>query len=157
LTRFTRRALAQQALSTPSCDSTPRTTSTSCWKAGLRERCSWASSRSCTTDSATSPGAPRKAALSRLTDESLKRKNNEQAAADCLFYFADLFPDPDLDCDEYPFESTWQGAHTSGSSQRYSVQPLPVSENRSAGNALGQWYFNDRILEGDRFWVQIDP
>jgi hypothetical protein len=37
------------------------------------------------------------------------------------------------------------------------VQPLPVSENRSAGNALGQWYFNDRILEGDRFWVQIDP
>ncbi|MFH8582451.1 NucA/NucB deoxyribonuclease domain-containing protein [Streptomyces zaomyceticus] len=57
-----------------------------------------------------------------------------------------------LDCDEFPFGSTWEGPAGGGD---YSVRYLNSSQNRSAGGTLGVWYRMDRILHRDQFWVRI--
>ncbi|SDP96349.1 Deoxyribonuclease NucA/NucB [Actinopolyspora xinjiangensis] len=71
-------------------------------------------------------------------------------------------PGPGLyDCDEYAFASTYEGAarHEYEGSQHeghYSVRWVNRSQNREAGSRLGRWYTNDRILNGDEFFVPID-
>ncbi|MBK3641009.1 MULTISPECIES: NucA/NucB deoxyribonuclease domain-containing protein [Streptomyces] len=59
------------------------------------------------------------------------------------------------DCDEYPFQSTEQGA--SSPNWDFSVRAVPNGENRSAGGLLRWYYFSDRILynAADPFWVEI--
>ncbi|RVU20960.1 hypothetical protein EOT10_26930 [Streptomyces antnestii] len=61
-------------------------------------------------------------------------------------------PSTDLDCDEYPFGSTWEGP---AAGPNFSVRYLSTSQNRSAGATLGNWYKVDRILHRDRFYVAI--
>lgn len=58
-----------------------------------------------------------------------------------------------LDCDEYPFASTWEGARSG--INYFSVKYLDSTQNRSAGSQLGDWYTKDRILHKDGFYVQI--
>lgn len=58
------------------------------------------------------------------------------------------------DCDEYPFQSTDEGA--SSVTWDFSVRAVPFSENRAAGGLLTWYYFSDRILHrSDAFWVEI--
>ncbi|MEU1037794.1 NucA/NucB deoxyribonuclease domain-containing protein [Streptomyces sp. NPDC005551] len=58
------------------------------------------------------------------------------------------------DCDEYPFQSTEEGA--GNFTWDFSVRAVPNGENRSAGGLLRWYYFSDRILYGtDAFWVEI--
>lgn len=59
------------------------------------------------------------------------------------------------DCDEYPFASTWQGSSTNGS-DNFSVSLISSDSNQAAGTWLGTWYAYDRILDGDRFHVQVE-
>ncbi|MFJ3671560.1 NucA/NucB deoxyribonuclease domain-containing protein [Streptomyces sp. NPDC090106] len=58
------------------------------------------------------------------------------------------------DCDEYPFQSTDEGA---GSPVwDFSVRAVPRAENQAAGGLLIWYYFSDRILHNtDEFWVDI--
>jgi hypothetical protein len=76
-----------------------------------------------------------------------------------------------LDCDEYPFASTYEGAAAyeyfsqgkhrpgdpSGNEQYYSYSacPIPWWDNQAAGGALARWYAADHILEKDPFWVEV--
>jgi hypothetical protein len=71
-------------------------------------------------------------------------------------------------CDEYPFASTAQGAgaRSRGLPWDFSVKAVTTSHNASAGNALGQFYRDDRILYSlnkpigefvDLFYVEILP
>lgn len=76
-----------------------------------------------------------------------------------------------MDCDEYPFASTYEGAaayeyHLKPNGRpgdppgnpahySYSACPLDLSQNRSAGATLGHWYARDHILEKDPFWVAV--
>lgn len=54
------------------------------------------------------------------------------------------------DCDEFPFASTYQGG---ASGQPFSVRYLDATGNQKAGNALNQFYVNQRILHTDKFFV----
>lgn len=59
------------------------------------------------------------------------------------------------DCDEYPFQSTEEGA--ANFTWDFSVRAVPSGENRSAGGLLRWYYFSDRVLYGnDAFWVEIN-
>ena len=105
--------------------------------------------------------------ISRLIDANLQAQNRATACPSSL-------PRPPGDsCDEYPFASTYQGAALSGGGPRtfpycavvlvtqstgangYSVCMLPADQNSGAGSILGAMYLNNRVLDGDDFWVQI--
>jgi hypothetical protein len=86
--------------------------------------------------------------------------NNRVVRATCRQY------DPNwgttgMECDEYPFRSTWEGAHYTekwpNSAQKYSARMVDGDENGLAGTQLGVWYTQDHILAKDAFWVQINP
>ncbi|MFE5614200.1 NucA/NucB deoxyribonuclease domain-containing protein [Streptomyces sp. NPDC056524] len=57
-----------------------------------------------------------------------------------------------LDCDEFPFGSTFQGA---GFSRHFSVRYLSLSQNRSAGGTLAGFYKKERILHQGSFTVML--
>jgi hypothetical protein len=57
-------------------------------------------------------------------------------------------------CDEYPFNSTNQGAGYVGR-HRISVKAIPGKDNSTAGSFLAQFYVRNRILNDDTFWVQV--
>ncbi|WP_176728622.1 Ig-like domain-containing protein [Planobispora rosea] len=90
----------------------------------------------------------------------------------CRYYFPNSFvnplrsrlePDPKkgIDCDEYPFASTKQGAYyakEAGLANHYSLRAVGQSHNRGRGShgvALGSFYTRNRVMAGDPFWVWI--
>jgi hypothetical protein len=90
--------------------------------------------------------------LERVSSDSQRYRDNVSAKnAAC----AQLQRPGDDDCDEYPFATTWQGAGLGDGN--FSVKYVPLSENRSAGGSLVNYYLDDRILylENDFFYVQI--
>lgn len=94
------------------------------------------------------PGRPGTTPLQRLVDKD-KIKLNRSAAC------PDNFPKTTREnsCDEYPFASTYQGAHTGGGS--YSHKAVNLEQNTNHGNSLSRFYAENRMLDGDKFWVQI--
>ncbi|GEC10453.1 hypothetical protein SSP24_81080 [Streptomyces spinoverrucosus] len=95
--------------------------------------------------------------LSRTVDTALQQKNTDKAVATCYQYYGpDYSANGTLDCDEYPFKSTHQGAFNAGTN--YSARPISYSDNRSGGAQLGNFYSFNRMLDGnarDYFYVQI--
>ncbi|MET8759467.1 NucA/NucB deoxyribonuclease domain-containing protein [Lentzea sp. NPDC004782] len=57
-----------------------------------------------------------------------------------------------INCDEYPFASTYQGGTSGGP---VSGRLIDAKVNREGGIQLNNWYGWDRILDGDQFWVQL--
>ncbi|MGI5326919.1 NucA/NucB deoxyribonuclease domain-containing protein [Actinomadura nitritigenes] len=64
------------------------------------------------------------------------------------------------ECDEFPFRSTYEGAARFKDeydgpqyTNWFSARPIPKSDNGNAGTVLKNWYRNDRILDGDPFYV----
>jgi hypothetical protein len=56
-------------------------------------------------------------------------------------------------CDEYPFASTYQGASRNPD---FSCHMVNAVQNRLEGNRYRQpWYASNRILDGDKFWVNV--
>ncbi|WP_437061163.1 DNRLRE domain-containing protein [Streptomyces sp. enrichment culture] len=65
-----------------------------------------------------------------------------------------------LDCDEFPFASSYEGASRhqyEGDQYRndFSVRYIDPTENQEAGRRLGAWYDNDRILSHDPYIIRI--
>jgi Deoxyribonuclease NucA/NucB len=82
------------------------------------------------------------------------RDRNNQAACGA---FIPNPPGPDGDpdsCDEYPFQSTYQGAFFVGPG-RFSTEHVPNSQNSQAGSLLGGFYLRNRIIDGDPFYAWI--
>ncbi|MEV4020491.1 NucA/NucB deoxyribonuclease domain-containing protein [Nonomuraea angiospora] len=85
----------------------------------------------------------------------------------CRYYYEDRYNDPgyirlvdpkyqELQCDEYPFASTAQGANSE--SYDYSLRALGKQHNGLQGSALNSFYTKYRVVNpGDPFWVMIDP
>lgn len=87
------------------------------------------------------PPAP----LTRAMADSVKKKNNDKACPESL-------PRPaGKDCDEYPFQSTWQGAAYGP----YDIAMIDRDQNRNGGTALKVFYDRNRVLEENKFWVTI--
>ncbi|MFJ3513122.1 MULTISPECIES: NucA/NucB deoxyribonuclease domain-containing protein [Streptomyces] len=85
--------------------------------------------------------------LTRLTDKEKKKANNRKACP------PSLERPPGKQCDEYPFQSTWQGAATG--SGDFSRRMIDKDQNRLGGGTLKNFYLFNRILEKDRFLVWI--
>ncbi|MEU1729394.1 NucA/NucB deoxyribonuclease domain-containing protein [Nonomuraea sp. NPDC005692] len=60
-----------------------------------------------------------------------------------------------INCDEYPFASTKQGAgYVKG---HYSVRAVRATQNRAHGNALSAFYSSYRVGPRNPFWIKIEP
>ncbi|MER7888066.1 hypothetical protein ABTY35_35190 [Streptomyces fimicarius] len=92
---------------------------------------------------------------------SQKEQNHTHAVNTCKKYWGDGYTKGQtLDCDEYPFQSTRQGAKTGGSgTSHYAVKPLNKKHNQKAGSRLESFYKAQRILyvddRNDRFYVEL--
>ncbi|KOV58787.1 hypothetical protein ADK64_35595 [Streptomyces sp. MMG1121] len=85
--------------------------------------------------------------LTRLTNATKIRKNRDKSCPSSR-------PRPQgKQCDEYPFASTWQGASTGGG--KFSWRMINAKQNREGGQALGNFYLYNRIIEKDQFLVWI--
>lgn len=59
-----------------------------------------------------------------------------------------------LSCDEYPFASTLEGG-ASYAPPNSGWAWVPVDEQRSQGGYLSSFYRLQRVLDGDKFWVEV--
>ncbi|MGW0802631.1 LamG-like jellyroll fold domain-containing protein [Nonomuraea sp. NPDC002799] len=60
-----------------------------------------------------------------------------------------------MDCDEFPFASTLEGAQRATPFFNFSVQWVDQSANRSHGTVINAWYDNNRMINYDKFWVDL--
>lgn len=93
--------------------------------------------------------------LTRTVDSKIRDANRRKAVGACRKYFYDYKhnrKELDLECDEFPFASTLQGAN---SGYDFSVQPMPRPQNQAGGYALSAWYNTFRILDQDQFYVSV--
>ncbi|WP_344938375.1 DUF4082 domain-containing protein [Sphaerisporangium flaviroseum] len=83
----------------------------------------------------------------------------------CKYYFREKYPktsDPNalppsayLECDEYPFASTHQGASTANG--QYSLRAVRGTHNQAHGMAIKNFYADYRVGAENPFWVLIEP
>lgn len=92
--------------------------------------------------------------LHRLTDPTRMSANSDAAKATCLAVWGP-YDGTQLNCDEYPFQSSYEGA-AAGDNQ-YSARLIDAADNQAAGRALLATYNTNRILDDDPFHVQITP
>lgn len=91
-------------------------------------------------------------AIHRTLDTTVRDENRAQVRRTCR----DVWGDYDgalLNCDEYPFASTYEGA--ASGDDRYSARLIDADDNQEAGRRLGQFYRENRVLDGDAFYVHI--
>lgn len=86
-------------------------------------------------------------------DKRLRDNNHAAAVRICKQSFGDDYASRGLDCDEYPFQSTLQGA--AAGDNRYSARALDSNDNQAAGRSLGRFYDRQRIVDGDPFYVIV--
>ncbi|MFG1617883.1 LamG-like jellyroll fold domain-containing protein [Nonomuraea wenchangensis] len=60
-----------------------------------------------------------------------------------------------MDCDEFPFASTLEGAQRATPFFNFSVEWVSQSVNRSHGTLLNAWYDNNRMINFDEYWVEL--
>ncbi|MER6806326.1 MULTISPECIES: NucA/NucB deoxyribonuclease domain-containing protein [Streptomyces] len=109
------------------------------------------------------PGRSAKDPLHRLVNKTRKNDNRKAAIKQCKRYWgANYAQGGKLECDEYPFATTYEGAaqadHDSEAKKfNFSVKPIPEKENGAGGNILLSFYAKNRIIDGmdDGFIVKI--
>ncbi|MFI2207428.1 NucA/NucB deoxyribonuclease domain-containing protein [Streptomyces sp. NPDC020192] len=99
------------------------------------------------------PGALSSTPLHRVFyDTTLRRQNRDTARAACQAEWPN-YSSQGKDCDEYPFSTTKEGAYNAKGD--YSTRALTSGDNQKAGSRLASWYNDDRILDGDAFYVNV--
>ncbi|MFF8947107.1 hypothetical protein ACF1A5_33580 [Streptomyces sp. NPDC014864] len=106
------------------------------------------------------PSAP----LHRLyLDDQRRKANHSTAVSNCRRYFGAGYTDHGTkDCDEFPFQSTYEGCaqprfDPHAEKNNFSVLPVISRQNQDAGTLLGQFYKKNRIIDGmdDGFLIKI--
>ncbi|MFB0629410.1 NucA/NucB deoxyribonuclease domain-containing protein [Streptomyces sp. AB3(2024)] len=100
----------------------------------------------------TVPGATEP--LHRLIDKEEQKKNRANAIATCNDVWGD-YSGTKLQCDEYPFASTKEGAAAPG--KRFSARLIEGTDNETGGRRLNDMFTLNRVLDGDAFYVKITP
>ncbi|GAB7184567.1 hypothetical protein ATKI12_6377 [Kitasatospora sp. Ki12] len=100
----------------------------------------------------TVPGA--KQPLHRLVNREEQKKNRVVAIKTCEDIWGD-YTKSGLECDEYPFASTKEGANKGD--KRYSARLIDGDDNGKGGNMIGEVYSVNRLLDNDPFYVKIVP
>ena len=104
-------------------------------------------------------------ALTRLRDAQMRKSNRDKSKSQCVVQYGEVTGqcnftgDPDevptnCDCDEYPFAATNQGAAAGGD---FSVKRIDSSDNRRSGARLGCFLASQRVLDGEDFYVDVEP
>jgi len=93
-------------------------------------------------------------------NEAAKNRNHAVAVGTCVEFWGPGYTENQTkECDEYPFQSTWEGAayleRQPGPQFGYSARPVLKAQNGSAGGSLQWFYVWDHILEKDGFYVEI--
>ncbi len=121
--------------------------------------------------------------LHRLTDSVLINKNGSKACPTGVAWSPRPQTPFVHQCDEYPFRSTKEGAYTGGGRARtfdwcqvtlrpvvegpsgtgsstggfgpgYSICMIDQEQSVAAGNMLGTFYLDNRIIDNDEFYVR---
>lgn len=107
------------------------------------------------------PGTSAERPLHRLMDPALKSKNHAASVKICRDVWGESYTADGLECDEYPFQSTYEGSATSTNGNPHnwqgSARPIDGGDNGRGGTALGLFYGRNRILDGDAFRVTVQP
>ncbi|MBN6057926.1 hypothetical protein JYK22_38755, partial [Nonomuraea sp. RK-328] len=87
----------------------------------------------------------------------------------CKYYFREKYPfakeltkyppGGGLQCDEYPFAATYEGAagRDGKGTGHYSIRAVSATHNGLHGSASGNFYADYRVNASDSFWVLIVP
>lgn len=90
--------------------------------------------------------------LHRLVNTAQQQANRDAAAATCKDVW-NTYDGTKLNCDEYPFSSTVEGA--AKGDRRYSARLIPSADNQKAGSMLNSTFTANRVLDGDAFSVSV--
>lgn len=109
------------------------------------------------------PGQVPAETLHRTVSKARIDDNRKASVKQCKRYWgANYTQGGALECDEYPFASTYEGAaeHDYDADARkfnFSVKPIPKADNGAGGNLLRSFYAKNRMLDGmgDGFIVKI--
>ncbi|WP_233357226.1 NucA/NucB deoxyribonuclease domain-containing protein [Saccharomonospora iraqiensis] len=98
--------------------------------------------------------------LHRLMDQEKKLRNHAAAKKICREIWGDGYSAGGMDCDEYPFQSTYEGAAVSTGNEPFgwhgSARPIPADDNQRGGRLLLQFYGTNRVLDSDSFHVRVE-
>ncbi|MFJ1569960.1 NucA/NucB deoxyribonuclease domain-containing protein, partial [Streptomyces erythrochromogenes] len=92
--------------------------------------------------------------LHRRINKTKQDENRDKSIRECREVWGDYSGTP-LECDEYPFASTYEGS-TKGDN-RFSVRLIDGGDNGRGGLLIQKVYEENRILDGDPFYVKINP
>lgn len=106
--------------------------------------------------------------LTRLRDETKRNDNRKASKTQCVALYGDVkgqctfTGDPDdapsdCDCDEYPFAASEEGADRKTVGKDFSVRRIDSSDNRKSGGRLGCFLTGQRVLDGEKFFVDVEP
>lgn len=106
--------------------------------------------------------------LTRTTSAALTNQNRSKSCP------SSMKRPSGYQCDEYPFASTREGASSGGGTGRtfsgcqitayptgitgskgYSACMIPQADNASGGGKIGSFYIAQRVVDGDKFWVDV--
>jgi len=92
-----------------------------------------------------------------MVNEADRKANNSKSAGYCRKYWGTGYSQNNtMQCDEYPFQSTYQGSAMGGAgTSHFSVQVIPTDQNRAGGAELNDFYNAQRILDQDKFYVDV--
>lgn len=109
----------------------------------------------------TIPGKPGGEPLHRTVDDARRDANRAAAIKVCEDVWGTGYPIGGRQCDEYPFAATQEGAANVGANgaptRRFSARPINGSDNGEAGNRLGVFYNDQRVIDAEMFYVKIIP
>lgn len=95
--------------------------------------------------------------LHRLMDTTQKDSNHAAAVSICVDVWGIDYATGGLECDEYPFKTTREGAYvsTQGNPGTWngSARPISARDNGTGGVLLGNFYGSNRLLDNDAFFV----
>ena len=105
------------------------------------------------------PGVLGWPALTRATPDQ-QAANDAARRGPCdiaraAFALTDPTPEVRKDCDEYPFQSTAQGAASGLIKVHWDIKILNAAHNQKVGNMLSVLYATERFHYGDHFYVQF--
>jgi hypothetical protein len=99
--------------------------------------------------------------LTRMYNPTLNSANRTNSENLCRQYYGS-WDSSIVNCDEYPFASTYEGSKTGpdmlyNGLQRFSVRLIDRNDNQYVGNTLLEtnFYRALRVLDGDKFYVSI--
>ncbi|REF00567.1 deoxyribonuclease NucA/NucB [Thermomonospora umbrina] len=97
------------------------------------------------------PGCSANFPLHRLVNKTRQKSNRGKARRVCQNVWPN-YSARGLDCDEFPFASTYEGAaqclhEKTKPCNMFSAKAIDKNDNQEAGRRLGRWYDLDRILD----------